>query len=82
MDWKSICTVIGTGVVVAGLMLNSDSNIRSDMLTLHGQLREDIRSLNAGMVQLGDRLDDRLLGIDKRLSRVEGSLEVRLPSQP
>ena len=72
VDWLKFIGAVGAVAVI--------------LVMLHGQLRDDIRSLDENLdgkiTRIGERLDDRMNSIDKRLSRIEGILEVRLPNQP
>ena len=66
---KEIWTIIGVGVVLAGLILNQGWGLRTEFKTGQASLQAQIAELQAGQADL-----------QQRVARIEGLLQGMLPS--
>ena len=66
---KEIWTIIGVGLVLAGLILNQGWGLRADFKAGQSSLQAQIAELRAGQADL-----------QQRVARIEGLLQGMLPS--
>lgn len=67
MDWNLFFTITGTGVTTVGLIYAFLWNFKSDILSRFEKMENRF-----------DKLEEKVLDIDRRLCRIEGSLSTQV----